>query len=365
MHGADTRNSSRAPAANGAREPAMKLDLPVPPPPPSDPLQEPPARPALPADGVGDAEVERDLPCIRCQYNLRALRGDGRCPECGLPVMATLRRNVVLSETDVRWLETLRRGAYFLAASMVVWGVATFILVQTHSGGFVAAPLILSGPRTWPLPFAWGERQTDAIQTVLLPGLAALVLYTIGIWHVAAQEPALRRVERDITWRRVLLALAAALPVLVCALAWCLQARPDLRWFGWNVFTRDFWPPWVGAFALLDTAVHVLLFARLRHLASRVLDDALVREARALGRAQAVALAVISAGGVLTASARNLYPGLVTLACVPLSLAGLGVLVLMFAFVRAFGQSAVAARAGDPTPYAVLAAAPEPDGTGR
>jgi hypothetical protein len=33
--------------------------------------------------------VERDLPCLKCNYNLRGLAANGRCPECGDPVWKT------------------------------------------------------------------------------------------------------------------------------------------------------------------------------------------------------------------------------------------------------------------------------------
>ena len=40
--------------------------------------------------------LDRDLICIGCEYNLRALSPTGRCPECGLPIAATLRARAPL-----------------------------------------------------------------------------------------------------------------------------------------------------------------------------------------------------------------------------------------------------------------------------
>ena len=37
-----------------------------------------------------DPQVPIDLSCQGCQYNLRSLAVDGRCPECGLPVLPSL-----------------------------------------------------------------------------------------------------------------------------------------------------------------------------------------------------------------------------------------------------------------------------------
>jgi hypothetical protein len=33
---------------------------------------------------------DKDLPCIRCGYNLRGLKPDGNCPECGAPIRKSL-----------------------------------------------------------------------------------------------------------------------------------------------------------------------------------------------------------------------------------------------------------------------------------
>lgn len=34
--------------------------------------------------------IDEDMPCIRCAYNLRGLKPDGRCPECGAPIEETI-----------------------------------------------------------------------------------------------------------------------------------------------------------------------------------------------------------------------------------------------------------------------------------
>ena len=39
---------------------------------------------------LGDAPLEKDLPCVRCGYNLRGLKPAGRCPECATPVSKAL-----------------------------------------------------------------------------------------------------------------------------------------------------------------------------------------------------------------------------------------------------------------------------------
>ena len=41
-----------------------------------------------------DPMLTVDLPCIRCDYNLRGLPADGDCPECAFPVLTTLLRTM-------------------------------------------------------------------------------------------------------------------------------------------------------------------------------------------------------------------------------------------------------------------------------
>src|SRR4051794_27404884 len=41
-------------------------------------------------DGPASIPIEIDLPCAGCKYNLRGLTTDGRCPECGAAVLATI-----------------------------------------------------------------------------------------------------------------------------------------------------------------------------------------------------------------------------------------------------------------------------------
>jgi hypothetical protein len=58
------------------------------------PDQSPPATPAddptLPADVAPDPEIVAELPCTRCQYNLRGLSIGGFCPECGSPILRSV-----------------------------------------------------------------------------------------------------------------------------------------------------------------------------------------------------------------------------------------------------------------------------------
>src|SRR4051794_11063247 len=54
--------------------------------------------------------IQHDLPCLGCGYNLRGLRGEGQCPECGLPVAESIAGDGLVVGTTRR-LGRLRRGA--------------------------------------------------------------------------------------------------------------------------------------------------------------------------------------------------------------------------------------------------------------
>lgn len=42
------------------------------------------------APQASGAIIESDITCVSCGYNLRSLTAEGRCPECGAPVEASL-----------------------------------------------------------------------------------------------------------------------------------------------------------------------------------------------------------------------------------------------------------------------------------
>jgi hypothetical protein len=76
----------------------------------TDTASSPPnATPTIPA------RIDRDLYCVRCEYNLRTLPPDALCPECGHPVAETLR-----DEADPLRIKRLRSYmGFFLFACWV------------------------------------------------------------------------------------------------------------------------------------------------------------------------------------------------------------------------------------------------------
>ncbi|MBI1189851.1 MAG: hypothetical protein GC200_04110 [Tepidisphaera sp.] len=82
----------------------------------------PPAAPARETRGktVIARELGGDLPCARCKYNLKGLSIRGVCPECALPVRATLLAVVDPRANELRPI----RHPRLVAAGLLAWGLA-------------------------------------------------------------------------------------------------------------------------------------------------------------------------------------------------------------------------------------------------
>jgi hypothetical protein len=109
-------------------------------------------------------QLTGDLWCIGCGYNLRGLSIRERCPECGLPVRATI-LGVVDPMADE--LAPIRRPR-LVGGGLVVWAVGVFVAVAAVAlmrGAEIGRELL--GMRWWP---GWAP----------LIGAAGLVLSGVG-----------------------------------------------------------------------------------------------------------------------------------------------------------------------------------------
>jgi hypothetical protein len=126
-----------------------------------------PPVPASTLDASGAVRI--DAPCRKCAYNVRGLRVEGRCPECGTPVRVSLHGDLIrFSMPD--WVETLHRGARIIVYTIVMMGLAIILgLVADRSGNL--------GWALHPLLVAW------------LAISAGWVFFIIGAWHLTAPDP--------------------------------------------------------------------------------------------------------------------------------------------------------------------------------
>ncbi len=83
---------------------------------------------------VESNQLNEDILCVSCAYNLRGLREDGKCPECGIPIERSLWGDL-LRYADACWLRRLRLGLLLIQISAVtVYASMTFAMVTRIFG---------------------------------------------------------------------------------------------------------------------------------------------------------------------------------------------------------------------------------------
>jgi hypothetical protein len=207
---------------------------------------------------AADGTLARDLVCRACGYNLRGLRVDGCCPECGTPVEASLKADL-LELADPSWLRRLEHGA-----RLTLWAIKLLCVAVVP---IAAVPLAMgnAGYRylLWPALFAAAV------------GLAALV----GAWLFTSPMPhdALRGFRFSKRWfARAGLASGWVLAVLV----------PLVLGYG-GLAQAAFWVA-AGATAPLTVGLCSMAWY-MAHLAERAGDRKTARSARRYAGFEAVA----------------------------------------------------------------------------
>ena len=114
--------------------------------------------------------IETDRPCARCGYNLRGLKPDGHCPECGSSIEQSLQGNF-LRFADPVWLDKLRFGTTLMIWNIIIMVIAlvgvsvltgvlglppilVVILSLIASGIGVAAAILVTSPEPTVIPSA-------------------------------------------------------------------------------------------------------------------------------------------------------------------------------------------------------------------
>lgn len=98
--------------------------------------------------------IDRDTPCIDCQYNLRGLDTGGLCPECGTPVISSF-HSEFLAFSDPLWIRRIQRGTGFiLAGSLGLLGSITLLWILSNYVGVSPTREVLSVLSLMLAPFA-------------------------------------------------------------------------------------------------------------------------------------------------------------------------------------------------------------------
>lgn len=188
-----------------------------------------------------DRRLAVDLACVNCGYNLRTLRLEGICPECGSAVADSTRH--YLRFAPWRWVESLAGGAALLLASVV--GAALVALLMW----LVAAPRI---------DYAEHGSAILARSLLLALGLVALLLVLAGLLFLTKRDPRRHRGWEGLSARR-LTRVCLLLPVIVVL---CAGLVPSLLPEWWPLGG----PRELPRYALWLILLVVLPLALLRHL---------------------------------------------------------------------------------------------------
>jgi len=121
--------------------------------------------------------LQHDCLCVSCGYNLRMLRSDGKCPECGGPVAAALRGRG-LHYAKPQWVRRLALGATLMAIAPLWYLLQAFVTVYVGT-----------------------QLQSDLALTIVLGALNLPVLvYVVGVF--VASGPDGRETPLEVRWRR-------------------------------------------------------------------------------------------------------------------------------------------------------------------
>ena len=84
--------------------------------------------------------VSKDIPCLRCGYNLRGLPPDGRCPECGFWVAETVERSGWCADR-----ETVRSVREAVQVLTVTSAAEIFLLAVSSLSNYALAFAVAAG----------------------------------------------------------------------------------------------------------------------------------------------------------------------------------------------------------------------------
>lgn len=192
---------------------------------------------------VSDTQtITQDMSCLRCGYNLRGLRSDGHCPECGSPVERSLHGDQ-LRFADPNWLNTLRRGV-----ALMLWNLLIVMVISMLAGltAVLGAPPVVM-----------------QLATVIAAALALAAMYL-----VTAPEPTESFAGQTVKLRKAVRILAV---IAFVGAIW----QQGIGLFGGVVLLS------IGAMlGFIGGFGHVGLLALLRRFALRVPDFRLASQTR-------------------------------------------------------------------------------------
>lgn len=140
---------------------------------------------AAPPPGTVDATgvVVIDIPCRECTYDLRGLRFEGQCPECGTPLCESIHPGL-LRYAAPGYVRALADGVRLVLVGLALASGAVILLT---GGGMMLGPMVGSPVVDALLRLAGGGL------LILLP--VCLLVVFAGAWQVTNPDPDRARTE--------------------------------------------------------------------------------------------------------------------------------------------------------------------------
>ncbi len=221
-------------------------------------------------------EIIEDTDCLECGYNLRGLRSDGRCPECGTAVGRSLYGNF-LRFAQPTYVRKLAGGV-----TLILWGMLVSFVVAA------VAMIVVGGP------------QEIALSIAFLGGLVSVV----GTWQVTSPDPGKLDAQWGLTSRRlvratVLIGLGAGLLEIVKAYTGTMSHAAQMVTGILGI-----------ALAVVQLVGEFARFIYFCRLALRIPDRALARSTRIVMWGHGITMAlVVLCGAISIASGPSSTPG--------------------------------------------------------
>jgi hypothetical protein len=249
-----------------------------------------------PSVGLFDAcgVIVADLECKKCSYNLRGLRDEGRCPECGTPIGLSTRGDF-LRFSNPDWVDKVALGL-----KIILWMILVSIVVRlaTVALRFVAPPILGQG----------------------LTFLASLLSF-YGVWLMTEPDPSGVGEDPNLTPRKLV-----RVTLVVGLIGQALQIVSD------SVSVPAALEYVSGALLLVAALVALVgefaKFIYYEKLSLRIPDGAAARRARFLRWAYVITLGFALLGGAVAALIRFTTTGTVPGGAPPPALMAIGCLFI-------------------------------------
>jgi hypothetical protein len=134
--------------------------------------------------------VQSDLQCILCGYNLRTLRQDGKCPECGSDVARSLEPALSIHPDDREWLIQIRDGVTLLIVAFL-WQIPVLLAdiydpFTRPRPAYLAAsvaivPWVLSAFAAWKLSYRRKSSHDNDAGAVRIPLRLSAIIVLLGV----------------------------------------------------------------------------------------------------------------------------------------------------------------------------------------